>query len=270
MAVLATSACPPEVHAPDTSADSPRFRGLAWGAVFVSAAGLLLAGFLSFDTWKAWVHDETGVMELLTVGYALPASGLFAWLAWRGRRLPRLARGWFAVMALASFYFAGEEASWGQHVLGFEPPAFIADSNLQGEFNFHNADAWYHDILNEWPRTAATACCLVGAGVLPFVVADRRKLKGAADRAWYWIVPTTTLVLPGLVAFTWNLPEKFLEDTYEGTQGWVDLAWVAAADETKEYFIALAILIYAGSVFWRNTRLERAHSDTPEVDARQQ
>ncbi|MEM1445191.1 MAG: hypothetical protein AAGF84_03990 [Planctomycetota bacterium] len=251
-------------------ADSPRFRGLAWGAVFVSAAGLLLAGFLPVDAWTAWVHDETGVMELLTVGYALPACGLFAWLAWRGRRLPRLARWWFAVMAVAAFYFAGEEASWGQHVLGFEPPAFIADNNLQGEFNFHNADAWYHDPLNEWPRTAATACCLIGAGVLPFVVTEKRKASDALQQAWFWIIPTTTLVLPGLVAFGWNLPEKFLEDTYEGTGGWVDLAWIAAADETKEYFIALAMLIYAGSAFWRYTRFDRAQSEAPADAARQQ
>ncbi|MEM7578062.1 MAG: hypothetical protein AAF328_11390, partial [Planctomycetota bacterium] len=175
----------------------------------------------------------------------------------RGRKLPTAARGWFALLAVASLYFAGEEASWGQHVIGFEPPAAIAEGNLQGEFNFHNADAWYHDLLNEWPRTAATACCLIGAGVLPLIVADKRTLEGAAGQVWFWIIPTTTLVLPGLVAFGWNLPEKFLEDAFEDTGGWVDLAWVSAADEKKEYFIALTILIYAASVSYRYRAFDR-------------
>ncbi|MEM8782073.1 MAG: hypothetical protein AAGE65_04365 [Planctomycetota bacterium] len=236
-----------------TPRDPVWLKRLAWGAVLGSAAALLFAGFLPYDTWERWVHAELGLKELLTVVYLLPACAVFAWLAWRGRKLTGLARGWFVLLAVGMLYFAGEEASWGQHVIGFEVPASIAANNLQGEFNLHNADAWYHDLLNEIPRTIAGLSCAVGAGVLPFFVVDKRKEAGASSSSWFWMIPTRTMVLPGWFGFGWNLPEKLLEDSFEDTRGWVDLALVSAADESKEYFIALAVLIYALSA-WRRYR----------------
>lgn len=45
----------------------------------------------------------------------------------------------FVVMlALVLFIGAGEELSWGQHMLGFEAPDIVAQYNNQGELNFHN------------------------------------------------------------------------------------------------------------------------------------
>ncbi len=230
------------------------FTPVAWGVTVASLALLLLAPvWLDHDAWYRVVHDETGAMELLTVAFLLPVVVIGVLLAWRGRRLPKLTRGWFALLALGAFYFMGEEASWGQHILGFEPPAAVADKNLQGEFNIHNADAWYHDLFNEIPRTVAGACCIVGAGVLPWLVRDKRRDPDAPRRSWFWMIPTVALVVPGVVAFTINLPEKLIEDAAFAQEGrWAHYAFVAAADEAKEYFIALAMLLYAGSAFLRH------------------
>lgn len=41
-------------------------------------------------------------------------------------------------LALLLFIGAGEELSWGQHMLGFEAPEAIAKHNAQGELNIHN------------------------------------------------------------------------------------------------------------------------------------
>lgn len=35
-------------------------------------------------------------------------------------------------------FFGGEEINWGQRIIGFETPAFLANPNIQGEFNLHN------------------------------------------------------------------------------------------------------------------------------------
>jgi hypothetical protein len=45
----------------------------------------------------------------------------------------------FMIMLGFVFFFgAGEEISWGQRILGFEPPAKIKKENVQEEFNVHN------------------------------------------------------------------------------------------------------------------------------------
>lgn len=229
---------------------------------------LLAPLVLSPAAWGRVVHDELGVLELLTVAYLVPVVGIMVWLATRRRGagrpapLPGPARLWFAGLAVAAFYFMGEEASWGQHLLGFEPPASVAANNLQGEFNLHNADAWYHDLLNEVPRTLAGVACVAGAGVLPWLVRDRRRRAHAPQRSWFWVVPTTALVFPGLLAWGWNLPEKIIDDAAWAAEGsWAYYALVAAADEAKEYLLALTLLLYGISVAVRYRRWSAVERD---------
>jgi hypothetical protein len=42
------------------------------------------------------------------------------------------------LLALVFLFGAGEEISWGQRILGFEPPAALKEANVQSEFNIHN------------------------------------------------------------------------------------------------------------------------------------
>ncbi|WP_297771519.1 hypothetical protein [uncultured Roseovarius sp.] len=42
------------------------------------------------------------------------------------------------VYALMFFFAAGEEISWGQRLVGWEPAAFFAENNAQQETNLHN------------------------------------------------------------------------------------------------------------------------------------
>jgi hypothetical protein len=98
--------------------------------------------------------------------------------------------------------------------------------------------------------------------VLPWVVADKRKAAGASRTWWYWLIPTTTLVVPGLLAFLWNVPEKFLDDAHGHTGDFLDHALIEAADEAKEYWIALTVLLFAVSAFVRWRELGK-HSPSP-------
>ncbi|MGH7544346.1 MAG: hypothetical protein ACREK7_10450 [Gemmatimonadota bacterium] len=44
----------------------------------------------------------------------------------------------FVVFGLACAFVALEEVSWGERLLGFDPPESIRDLNTQGEMNVHN------------------------------------------------------------------------------------------------------------------------------------
>jgi len=45
---------------------------------------------------------------------------------------------YYAVMALAFIFIAGEEISWGQRILGIATPEYFRQRNVQGELGFHN------------------------------------------------------------------------------------------------------------------------------------
>ena len=49
----------------------------------------------------------------------------------------------YALLCLLLFVACGEELSWGQHLLGFEPPERIKELNAQQELNLHNM--WFVD-----------------------------------------------------------------------------------------------------------------------------
>lgn len=59
-------------------------------------------------------------------------------------------------------FFAVEEISWGQRIIGFETPDFLALSNTQEEFNIHNRYDVEFVFLREKEALFAlciTACC---------------------------------------------------------------------------------------------------------------
>ena len=77
-----------------------------------------------------------GAVEFLTfVAFLLAGIALFAAALATRRLLPRCV---YVFVGIALLFFAGEEISWGQHIIGFATPNFLAGLNFQGEFNIHN------------------------------------------------------------------------------------------------------------------------------------
>ena len=99
-----------------------------------------------------------GAVELLTFASFLLAgiAVVVAALATR-RLLPRCA---YILGGIALLFFAGEESSWGQHIIGFATPNFLVDLNLQGEFNIHNIKAVYDVAGHSEQATVPFALCL--------------------------------------------------------------------------------------------------------------
>lgn len=104
--------------------------------------GVVLAGMIAIATlalgllWEpAALLGEDGVVERGTALAFLAAAVAFGVAAFRqGGRFRAFALFW----VLLSIVCAGEETSWLQHELGYATPEFMADANVQGEFNLHN------------------------------------------------------------------------------------------------------------------------------------
>lgn len=89
------------------------------------------AFFMHITEEDGWM--EYGQMLLLVLGSI--ASGLLARSLWIRRRFWALA---YLLLALALFWAAGEEISWGQRLLHLATPAWFASHNTQQEMNVHN------------------------------------------------------------------------------------------------------------------------------------
>lgn len=199
---------------------------------------------ISEDFYAGWLRGEKGLVEVLTVLF-LVAAVLEALRLFRlrdGVAWPHFGK--FALlMAAGCAFFAGEEASWGQHWLGFAPPEAIAARNEQGEFNLHN-DPLLETVLDQLPRNLLTLAALVGGVIAPLFMRQRTSSDFKSDSPWSWIWPTKVALPSALVAVTITLPEKLFEATREGVPYLLEIS----AGETKELSIALFLLVYLASL----------------------
>ncbi|PCJ97886.1 MAG: hypothetical protein COA45_09370 [Zetaproteobacteria bacterium] len=73
---------------------------------------------------------------------------------------------WIGLMTLCCFYVAGEEISWGQHVLNWSTPDYWNNLNDQGETNLHNTSSW----LDQKPRLILELGVIVGGLIMPLLM----------------------------------------------------------------------------------------------------
>jgi len=95
--------------------------------------------YLDHATFKQTMVVEDGFTEWATVVaflIILVISVRRVWLLRASRTTTFLVM--TALLALLSFFIAGEEISWGQRFVGVDSPDFFAQHNAQGETNLHN------------------------------------------------------------------------------------------------------------------------------------
>jgi len=196
----------------------------------------------------ATLGSRRDLLEVLTVVVLLPAVVLGAMIFLRRRELPR-GVGWLMLLAgLAALYFAGEEASWGQHWLGYGTPQAVARINEQGEFNIHNISSLFNNV----PRQLMFGGALVGGMVLPLALRRRLSWPEAPKSLWYWLIPNYRLVLISAMAVFLRLPNRLHH--WLGappTESYLARAVFRYSGEFKEYCFALIILLYLLSVYLR-------------------
>ena len=99
---------------------------------------LIFVGYLILGTrypdLYIWATMEDMFGEWLQFYFFSIAMVLSLWLSFSQKRF----RLFFGVLALACFYVAMEEISWGQRIFNISTPQFFRAHNIQNETNIHN------------------------------------------------------------------------------------------------------------------------------------
>ena len=205
---------------------------------------------------ESWFRHELGIIENLTV--ALLAAALFCALNMiirYGKSLDPLLKVYLVVFSIGCIYFAGEEASWGQHWFGWETGDFFRDINDQQETNFHNTSIW----LDRMPKGAVSFFIFVGGIVIPLLFYFKSWKIDYQKRFW-WLWPTLVCTPTAFFATITTWPSKI-----ERLSGWN--FYFSQAQETKELYIAYFFLLLIVSLSIRFTRNHRAQEPAPAIGA---
>jgi hypothetical protein len=92
---------------------------------------VLALAYYSRDLYELYMQEDHFV-EWLTAALFAIGGGV------RLRRAVRERRLFDGLVALFSFFVAGEEFSWGQRLIGYTPPAWFLSHNVQQETTLHN------------------------------------------------------------------------------------------------------------------------------------
>jgi hypothetical protein len=214
-----------------------------WAApgIIVAQVGAKLAGE---SVYRQWMRGELGLVENLTVAFLLGAI-LSCLVCFRRRARVRWRLFGPAVLVFAAglVFFAGEEASWGQHWFGFEPPESVVARNDQGEFNLHN-DPFFEKLLDQLPRSLLTLAALIGGVLMPLKRRGKSVRDFASPAPWGWVWPTSECFPAALLAVTITLPKKL----FGAFDSAVPYALEISPGETKEYCLALFLFVYTLSL----------------------
>lgn len=186
--------------------------------------------------------DGGGIAETGTVIILLPAivAGIAILRHYRNR-LPMWMLAWLAGWILACFYFAGEEASWGQHYFHWAAPETLRGLNDQNETNLHNIGTWF----DQKPRTLVELWIVFAGLILPVVHRFRPRAL-YADRDWAsWFWPTA-IGMPTVLIFLFS----FVVALIAKKTGRPDLHQLGS-NELREFYIAVFMSSYLLSLWYR-------------------
>lgn len=235
------------MDASNTNREPPRWIWLY--APFAIFAVQIAARHASETAYQDWMRDEISFPEIGAV--VLLAIAVICGIALLRRRaqLPgRWLVPWLALFTLGAFFFAGEEASWGQHYFGWKTPEAMAKLNEQGETGIHNLEGigW---IFDQAPRAVLTLGAAIT--VLVAILARLKPERFGRNSRLYWFLPTYVCVPVALLALFVRDIEKLAQSIGGMTAHLLDYQ----AGEFKEYFLAYLLMLYALSLVTRTRPL---------------
>lgn len=212
--------------------------GLPLSVVIIELLG---SAFLSPAHQRLWIASELGVTENATVIVALAAAVVGVQIFRARDGFPVSAWGWCGLFAsAAAVYFAGEEASWGQHWFGWGSPEFFVDLNKQAETNLHNVNPLFGRI----PK-AIIEILMVVTG-LYYAIALAKNPPPFGSRR-YWLLPTFTVFPTCVLAVVCRLLNRY--------ERWADVDLAIRWGEIQEYHIACFMLLYLLAIWHRLDRV---------------
>lgn len=151
------------------------FSAWWWLALPIAIALVLAVIRIAFPAFDAvYIESELGLLE--TFHIIIPLIGMLIALrilTYRETRRKAWLFAWVALGAVACFYIAGEEASWGQHLLGWSTPEGWRAVNDQEETNLHNVSSWF----DQKPRLILELGVIFGGIIIPLAALRRPSLR---------------------------------------------------------------------------------------------
>jgi hypothetical protein len=195
--------------------------------------------FAAPEFYRLWIDGELGLIELATPAIALVGAAFGISMLGDLVRLPtRRLRVWVVMVLCGSIYFAGEELSWGQHLVGWQTPEYFETINDQEETNLHNVSSWF----DQKPRLALEVWVLVGGIIVPLLNLKRARTPDpGVEAAWFW--PPIECFPTAVLAILVRLPER-LKTLFDVES----LGFELRFSEPQEYYFALFLALYLASI----------------------
>lgn len=238
---------------------APQFRDLPkwlwlWVPLIYVTLHYTLAG-ISEEVYAQYMgRGEFGNNELMTMSILALAIAIGLNTLWimRGMGDWRLWI-WIFLGTLGCIYFGGEEASWGQHLIGWESSEAWQEFNDQQETNLHNSDK-YGPLLDQLPRNLITLGMLVG-GVFAPIWRRLKNLQLNPANIHFWIWPTVVCLPTGLIGATISGQEPL----YEALMSTLGLEHTnIPTGEIKEWYAGFFLMIYLASFNLRFRQIRSA------------
>jgi hypothetical protein len=181
--------------------------------------------------YRAWFSDEDGLAENLQFVFLVLGTfgaGVVAHARWRrGERILALL---YVGLALALFFVAGEEVSWGQRELDIATPPEWASHNIQGEITLHNTYLF--------TPIFSLAQLVLGLGIaLAALTPWSRLVPTRWDEIRQVLVPGPALASYFLMSAAWRA-YRYLFVTPQTP------AWIGELSEVPELILYLGLLLF--------------------------
>ncbi len=177
------------------------------------------------------LHSESGpheFIEFIFIGAAFfVALSIFPKLRWSSHKWLCV---WIGIAALCCFYVAGEEISWGQHLLKWSTPEYWKHINDQHETNLHNTSSW----LDQKPRLILLIGVVTGGLIIPALKKWRPQWVPARFEVIY---PPAILGVTAACAVSANLVDKIFETLS-------DAPLLSRGSEVEELYLFYFVLLY--------------------------
>lgn len=198
----------------------------------VSYILIVLVAASNPSLYRAVATGEDGVVELLHIALGLIGFLIaLRLLLWFWKQNNRLGIAFAVFSAFVCLYIALEEASYGQHMFGWEAGGLFLEVNKQQETNLHNISSWF----NEKPRVVLELAIILGGLLLPAFpgIFMRFVPSGLRDYA-----PTALFLPTSILVVVSRLPERLGPKSLEPYLGSI------RHSEVQEIYMFLFICLY--------------------------
>lgn len=142
----------------------------------------------------------------------------------------------FLLLAIACFFVAGEEISWGQRIFNIATPEKLAEKNMQGELTVHNIGVLFALVYRAYMFIG-----LLGSTAWIFFKLLKKYLSKKTQLILSNLIPDWFLSPYFAVAFFYNL-ERFYLHPRTGEDLW---------EESMELLLMLALSVFLSIKYFR-------------------